>query len=335
VLKRMCVSFAKTELNSGVTTFRCVGGVQDSESKLRDEINSGKMIGPRILTANMAVSVPDGHMAGSLAYEATSAEHAAELVEEISKTNPNIIKLMITGGVLDAKEKGEPGVLKMPAEYVKAACDVAHAKGYQVAAHVESPEGVKVALENGVDTIEHGSRLDDELIALFKKTGAKLVATISPAVPFYFFNQKETGLSDLDAYNGAYLFEALVDCYKTAIKENIPMGMGTDVGCPFVTHYDTWRELLYFVKFIGVTPAYALYMATLKNAEIAGIDQYTGSIDIGKAADFVVTKSNPIEDPRALKNIEMVVTKGKVYNQPKNKKKADVEKALDPYMTLA
>ena len=163
----MCASYVKPELFSGVTTLRSVGGIQDLDAKLRDEINSGKRVGPRILAGNMAVSVPGGHMAGSLAYEATSAAEAAEYVRKIAETKPDLIKLMITGGVLDATKKGEPGEMKMPADYVKAACDEAHRLGLPVAAHVESTEGVKVALENGVDTIEHG--------ALAGSDGAELI----------------------------------------------------------------------------------------------------------------------------------------------------------------
>jgi len=331
VLMSLCKSYVKMELMSGVTTLRAVGGVQDFDSRLRDLIKEGKADGPRMLVANEAVSVPGGHMAGSLAVEAQSAEDARYWVGEIAKTNPDIIKLMITGGVLDAKKKGEPGELKMPLSYVKAACEEAHKLGFMVAAHVESPEGVKVALEGGVDTIEHGARLDDELVELFKKTGAKIIATISPAVPFAFFDQKETGLSDIDAFNGKFLYEAEIDCYKRAIEERIPLGLGTDVGCPFITHYDTWRELLYFVKCLGVTPEYALYTATLKNAVIAGIDNITGSIDIGKDADFVMTEKNPLEDMKALKDISMVVARGKIYDHPQVKKKDVVEQALNKF----
>ena len=100
---------AKTELLSGVTTLRSVGGIQAVDSCLRDKILSGKAVGPRIMAGNMAVSVPGGHMAGSLAYEAASPEEAAALVRKIAEDKPDLVKLMITGGVLDAKCKGEPG----------------------------------------------------------------------------------------------------------------------------------------------------------------------------------------------------------------------------------
>ncbi len=109
---QVCAGYAKTELLSGVTTLRSVGGIQAVDSCLRDKILSGGAVGPRILAGNMAVSVPGGHMAGSLAYEAASPEEAAALVRKIAEDKPDLIKLMITGGVLDAKCKGEPGDLK-------------------------------------------------------------------------------------------------------------------------------------------------------------------------------------------------------------------------------
>lgn len=119
----LCRSYAKTELLSGVTTLRTMGGILDLDTKIRDAINAGTAVGPRIIAANMAVSVPGGHMANSLAYAATSAQEAAAYVRKVAEEKPDIIKLMITGGVLDAKVKGEPGVLKMQPDLVRAACD--------------------------------------------------------------------------------------------------------------------------------------------------------------------------------------------------------------------
>ena len=159
--RKLVAGYAKTQLMSGVTTIRTVGGIADFDSAVRDKINSGKLTGPRILASDMAISVHGGHMAGSLAYEAATPAEAAGYVDIIAKDKPDIIKLMITGGVLDAEKVGEPGVLRMPPELVKAACDRAHELGFSVAAHVESPEGVRVALENGVDSIEHGAKPDD------------------------------------------------------------------------------------------------------------------------------------------------------------------------------
>lgn len=155
---RMVAGFAKDELLSGVTTIRTVGGLGTFDTRLRDEIKAGKKTGPRILAANEGISVPGGHMAGSVAIAAESIDAAVAHVDEAKCENVNLIKLMITGRCAGAKEKGVPGELKMAPEMVKAVCNRAHALGYQVAAHVESPQGVRVALENGVDSIEHGAK---------------------------------------------------------------------------------------------------------------------------------------------------------------------------------
>lgn len=177
-------------------------------------------------------------MDGSVAIAAHSPEEAASMVRDHDQQNPDLIKLMITGGVLDAEVPGEPGVLKMPPEFVKAACDEAHKLGYKVAAHVESQKGMIVALENGVDTIEHGGEVSDEVINLFKKTGSKLIATLSPVIPFTEMRQIVTGFSDTDVLNGTTLGKYMKDLYKTCIKEKIPLGLGTDTGCPYVSQYD-------------------------------------------------------------------------------------------------
>ena len=187
---KICAGYAKTELMSGVTTIRTVGGVADFDTRVRDMIAEGRIVGPRILASDMAISVPGGHMAGSLAYEATSAEDAVACVDKIALGKPDLIKLMITGGVLDAEVVGEPGVLRMPAQYVKAACQRAHELGFKVAAHVESTEGVRVALQNGVDSIEHGAKPTEEIMKLFRERKAFQVSTISPALPFALFDRE-------------------------------------------------------------------------------------------------------------------------------------------------
>ena len=329
---RMCESYALTELLSGCTTVRAVGGVRSVDSRVRDRIARNEINGPRMLVANMAVSVPGGHMAGSLAYEAVSEDNARELVDRIAETGPDLIKLMITGGVLDAKKVGEPGELKMPPEYVKAACDEAHRLGYMVAAHVESPEGVRVALENGVDTIEHGAEPDEEIIRLFREKDAKLVTTLSPALPYAFFDRSVSYCSEMEQANGRIVFDGIVDCAKAALENGIPVGLGTDTGCPFITHYDMWRELNYFVKYCGVTPAFALYTATLGNARIVGIDSETGSIETGKSADFIVCAKDPTEDLSALRDLELVVMKGKAFPRPRIRKNKMIEKELDKWL---
>lgn len=332
IIKAVCRSAAQMQLNSGVTTIRTVGGVENADSSIRDDINASKTVGPRILAANMAVSVPDGHMAGSLAYVAESAEQARDFVTKIAEDKPDLIKLMITGGVLDAKVKGEPGVLKMPPEYVKAACDAAHKRGLMVAAHVESPEGVRVALENGVDTIEHGAKADDEIISLFKEKHAALITTLSPALPYALFDRSVSHATELSQFNGEVVFEGIIDCSKKCLANGIPVGLGTDTGCPFITHYDMWRELVYFHKYCGVSNKFALYTATKRNAEIAHIDNITGTVEPGKCADLIVTDANPIDDLKTLRNVKMVMARGHLIREPKVKKYENVERELDKFL---
>ena len=332
VVRSMCERYAKTQLMSGVTTIRTMGGVLDVDSQIRDRIDQGKITGPRILAADMAVSVEGGHMVHSLAYAAHSEDEARSLVRKILKGRPDVIKLMITGGVLDAKAKGEPGELKMPAEYVKAACDEAHRAGLKVAAHVESTEGVRCALKNGVDTIEHGAVPDQEIIELFKERGACQIATISPALPFALFDRSISGVSEVAQYNGKIVFDGIIECARTCLENGIPVGLGTDTGCPYITHYDMWRELNYYHKYCGVSRAFALYTATKLNARLAGIGDVTGSIEEGKCADFVVTRENPLEDLQALRNIDMVVARGHIIRRPKVKKMPEVERQLDKFL---
>lgn len=332
VVRSMCERYAKTQLMSGVTTIRTMGGVLDVDSQIRDRIDQGKITGPRILAADMAVSVEGGHMVHSLAYAAHSEDEARSLVRKILKGRPDVIKLMITGGVLDAKAKGEPGELKMPAEYVKAACDEAHRAGLKVAAHVESTEGVRCALKNGVDTIEHGAVPDQEIIELFKERGACQIATISPALPFALFDRSISGVSEVAQYNGKIVFDGIIECARTCLENGIPVGLGTDTGCPYITHYDMWRELNYYHKYCGVSRSFALYTATKLNARLAGIGDVTGSIEEGKCADFVVTKENPLKDLQALRNIDMVVARGHIIRHPKVKKMPEVERQLDKFL---
>lgn len=329
---KMVSGFAKDELLSGVTTIRTVGGLGDFDTRLRDEIEAGTKTGPRILAANQGISVPGGHMAGSVAIAAETVDDALSQLAKSEEEKVDLIKLMITGGVMDAKEKGVPGELKMSPEMVHAVCQKAHEDGYLVAAHVESPEGVRVALENGVDSIEHGAKLSDDMIKLFKERGAFLCTTFSPALPYALFDRSVTNATEVEQYNGNVVFEGIIACAKAALEHDIPVVLGNDVGCPWITQYDFWRELYYFHKYVGVSNAFAIYTATRRSAELAGIGHITGSIEKGKSADMLVISGNPLEDLRALRYPEMVITRGTILNHPKIRKRKQVEAELDKFL---
>lgn len=332
IARKLVAKFAKLELLSGVTTIRTVGGLADFDTKLRDDIRNGKKVGPRILAANRGISVPGGHMAGSVAIAADSTEEALRILENNEAENVDLVKLMITGGVLDAKEKGVPGEVKMSADTVKAVCDEAKKNGYAVAAHVESPEGVKIALENGVNSIEHGAKPDDEIIRLFKENGAYLCTTISPALPYALFDRSVSGITEVEQFNGNVVFEGVIDCAKAAVENGIPVVLGNDVGCPWITQYDFWRELCYFRKYVGVSNAFAIYTATKRSAELAGVGEETGSIEKGKCADMIVVSGNPLEDLRVLRKPDTVIARGEIYKNPKVKRNKKVDYELDKFL---
>ena len=332
VAYRMVCSFARTELLGGVTTIRTVGGLDTFDTRLRDEIRAGRRIGPRVLAANEAISVPGGHMAGSVAIAARTVDEALAQVDAVHAQGVDLVKLMITGGVMDAEVVGEPGVLRMQPALVKAACDKAHALGMQVAAHVESPEGVRVALENGVDSIEHGAKPDEHIMQLCKERGAFQVSTISPAVPYALFDRSISHATYEQQENGKVVFEGIIAMAKACLADGVPVGLGTDTGCPYITHYDMWRELCYFVKYCGVTPAFALHSATLGNAALAGIAGETGSIQPGKCADMIVCAADPLADLTALRTLDMVIKSGYRVEHPQVKKMDNVERELDKFL---
>ena len=328
----LCKNYAMQELLSGVTTVRTVGGVADFDTRLRDMINSGKTDGPRILASNNAIGPKDGHMVGSVAVEANTEEECRAEVQKLAEQKVDLIKIMITGGVLDATEMGEPGVLKMPPELVRACCDEAHKLGFKVAAHVQSAEGIRVAVENGVDTVEHGAPMDEHTVENMKAHGAAYICTVSPALPIAKFSRDVTGVSEMVQYNSNVVLDGIIEGTKNAIEKGIPVGLGTDTGCPFVTHYNMWRELVYFQKYVGVSPEFALYTATLGNAKIAGVEKITGSIEAGKSADILVTDENPLENFETIRNPYCVMMKGKRFMKPSIKKNKLGEDLLDKEM---
>ena len=327
----ICEKSLKTQILSGTTTIRTVGGLGNFDSKMGDKVANHKIIGPRVISCDQAVTVPDGHMEGSVAYGAKSDEDFIRFIKEMAKS-ADWIKIMITGGVLDAKVKGEPGEMKMNEDQVKLCCDTAHSLGKKVCAHVESSKGIEVALKCGVDSIEHGSYVTDEMIKQFIDNDAVLVATLSPAIPLAKFPVEVTGGNDIQQYNSEYLLEGIIDTTKKCLKNGVKVGVGTDTVCPFITHYDMWRELEYLHYLCDIDRKDCLYISTLNNAEILGIDDKTGSIEEGKLAEFVVVDDNPLDSFETIRKPYLVYFDKKEYLNPKVDKSAEAEYYLDSYL---
>ena len=317
------------QLKSGTTTIRAVGDFCYSDVRIRDKIKAGKLLGPRMLVSGPAITVPGGHGDGNFARTGETVEELTAFVEQNVQAGVDWIKICVTGGVMDAKEVGHPGELKMNLEQTKAVCDRAHALGMRVASHTESEEGLEVALRGGVDTIEHGAAINDEMLELYRQNGSAMIITLSPCVPLSFLPPQVTKLDDKANVNTKIVGKGMVDGAKRAMREQIPLGLGTDAACPLCTQYNTWRELAYLSALCGMSPADAICTATLRNAQIAGIDAVTGSVTAGKAADLLVVGENPLEDLRALREPLYVMANGRLLEHPQQEKIEDMEKLLD------
>ena len=132
--------------------------------------------------------------------------------------------------------------------------------------------------------------------------------------------------------NGRIVMDGIIECARACRDNGIPVGLGNDVGCPFILHYNFWRELYYYHKYVGASNRETLYTATLGNAGLAGIAGETGSIEKGKSADLIVVKQNPLVDLTALRNVSMVMVRGDLIRNPKVKRMKHVDDMLDRYM---
>ncbi|WP_084174751.1 DUF554 family protein [Paenibacillus xylanexedens] len=301
VLKKRMKRNALTALHAGVTTMRSMGEFFYTDVQLRDEINNGEFVGPNLLVSGFFLSVTGGHGAPFLALVGDSPWEARKNVRLNVKHGVDLIKICVTGGVTDAKMVGEAGRLQMTVEEVAAICDEAHKIGLRVAAHVESTEGVRVALQGGVDTIEHGSEMDDEIIRLYKNNPntlngyTALIPTLQAAYPSASLDTSVTKVSATVKENSKLVYDSMLKGVKQAIENDITIGIGTDAAMPYVTHYDMWREMDHYMRQANLNNKQVIDMVTRTNAKILGVEDVTGTVDIGKHADLIIMEQNPLE----------------------------------------
>ena len=326
---------ALTLLQSGVTTIRTLGDVGYEVVALRERVESGETLGPRILASGPMLAIPEGHGAPLVALTASTVDEAKTIVRENIDHGVTAIKIAATGGVTDSQVLGEAGSPQMSVEQMQAICEAAHEAGLIVAAHAQSHEGVRRALVAGVDTIEHGSALDDELIDLFLNNPrslrgwSALVPTLSAGLPMKELDQSTLGLTDVQMSNGATVVEGMLEGAKQAYQAGIVVGVGTDSAMTFVPQYATWRELDLLVKYVGITPHTAIEAATAVNARILGVDGETGSIRPGLSADLLVVEGDPLVDLKALEHPAMVVMAGRPIFRPEPKRFKDLDSMLN------
>jgi imidazolonepropionase-like amidohydrolase len=337
MVKRRAKASVLTQLHSGVTTLRSLGDVAYEVVAVRDEINRRKYVGPRVLASGPLLAVSGGHGAPMIALISDSPWDGRRNVRVNLRHGVDAIKIAATGGVTDARAVGEAGRPQMTEEEMAAICDEAHRAGIIVAAHAESQEGVKTALRAGVDTIEHGSPMDAEIVDLFKdnprslRGTSALIPTLQAALPLVKLDQGITDADDVVRANAAVILDRIIDAVHDALDNDITIGMGTDSALTYVTHYNTWRELDYVVRYGGLTPAQALHAATQSNARILGLDDVTGSVKPGKAADLVVLEANPLEGFRAFADPHMVIARGAIIERPHVTRFDEIDAHMDSF----
>ncbi|WP_338540378.1 amidohydrolase family protein [Paenibacillus tundrae] len=335
MLKKRMKRNALTALHAGVTTMRSVGEFFYTDVQLRDEINNGEFVGPNLLVSGFFLSVTGGHGAPYLALVGDSPWEARRNVRINVKHGVDLIKICVTGGVTDAKMVGEAGRLQMTVEEVAAICDEAHKIGMRVAAHVESTEGVRVALQGGVDTIEHGAEMDDEIIRLYQNNPnalhgyTALIPTLQAGYPSASLDTNVTQVSQTVKENSRLIYDSMLQSMRQAVENNITVGIGTDAAMPFVTHYDMWREMDHYMRRTNLSNKHVIEMVTRTNAKILGIDKVTGTLDIGKQADLIVLEQSPLEQIEALSDISMVMVKGNLIDKPSVTRIPEVDAVLD------
>ncbi|UNK49367.1 amidohydrolase family protein [Lysobacter sp. S4-A87] len=318
------VGFANKTLMAGFTSVRDLGG--EVSPHLRDAINQGLVDGPRIWAAGKSIATTGGHADPTNGYNdalshligppgptegvINSIDDARQAVRQRYKEGSDVIKITATGGVLSYAKSGDAP--QFTVEEVKAIVDTAKDYGYRVAAHAHGEEGMKRAVLGGVTSIEHGTYMSPEVMSLMKQHGTWYVPTIY-AGRFVADKAKIDGYFPEVVRPKAIRIGALIqDTASKAYKNGVKIAFGTDMGVG--PHGDNAREFIYMTE-AGIPAAVALQAATIRAAEVLGVDDQ-GVIEIGKRADIVAVPGNPVEDISAVMKVDFVMKDGKVYRQP-------------------
>jgi imidazolonepropionase-like amidohydrolase len=314
--------FAKKTLMAGFTTVRDLGGSGVNIS-LRNAINQGVVIGPRIFTAGKSIATTGGHADPTNSYRKdimgdpgpkegviNSAEEARQAVRQRYKDGSDMIKITATGGVLSlAKDGSGP---QFTDEELKAIIETAKDYGMHTAAHAHGPEGMKRAVMAGITTIEHGTKMTDEVMDLMVKKGTFYVPTIS-AGRFVAEQAKVPGYyHPLVTPKALEIGPQIQETFGKAYKRGVKIAFGTDAGVFY--HGDNGKEFTYMVEG-GMPPMEAIKAATVTNAGILGMSDKIGAIAPGLLADIVATDENPLRNIRTMETVSFVMKEGVIYKQ--------------------
>lgn len=314
--------YARTTLMAGFTTVRDLGGSGVNLS-LRNSINRGIVVGPRIFSAGKSIATTGGHADPTNGYSKAlmgdpgpaegvinGTADAYHAVRQRYKDGSDCIKITATGGVLSqAKDGSSP---HFTIEEVKAIVTAAKDYGFIVAAHAHGAEGIKRAIKGGVTSIEHGTYMDDEGIALAKEYGTWLVPTItagkstadSAKIPGYY-----TSIVTPKALEVGPKIQAT---FARAYKGGVKIAFGTDAGV--FAHGKNWIEFIYMTE-AGMPPMEAIQSATKNGALLLGMWDKLGSIEKGKIADIIAVDGDPLNNIKAMEKVVFVMKDGKVFKK--------------------
>jgi len=311
------VANAETTLKAGFTTVRNVGAAGYSDVALRDAIMDGEIPGPRVIPAGVALGITGGHCDMNLLpkeYDVTSEGVAdgpwavRQKVRENFKYGAEVIKYCGTGGVLSKGTK--IGAQQFTAEEMAAIVDEAHALGMKVAVHAHGTKGIRTAIEAGVDSVEHASLIDDESIALARKQGTYLSMDVYVS-DFILSEGEAAGILPESLDKEREVGRAQRESFKRAVEAGAKMAFGTDAGV--YQHGLNGRQFAYMVEW-GMTPLQAIQAATINNADLFGMADSIGAIEVGKEADIIAVGGNPLDDVRELEDVDFVMADGVVHS---------------------
>jgi imidazolonepropionase-like amidohydrolase len=302
---------ARDTLRMGFTMVRTLGGRDGADPALRDAQATGLIEGPRIVAANLAVCMTGGH--GSwMGREADGPDDVRKAVREQLKAGADCVKFIATGGVMTPGV--EPGAQQLTYDELRAGVEEAHKAGKTTAAHAHGADGIRAAVLAGIDSIEHGSFMNDEIMSLMKERGTFYSVTLCSAEGF--FNAPPGSVPDWAAAKGERVRAALYETFRRAYETGVKLVLGTDAGTPFNRHGENATELALMVR-LGARPIDALRAGTRNGAALLGKLDTLGTIEPGKLADLVLCRGDVVADITRLcngANIRAVIQGGRIVH---------------------
>jgi imidazolonepropionase-like amidohydrolase len=294
---------AKKILMAGVVACRDLGSTDGYALGLRDAIKAGMVEGPEIVAAGQSLCVTGGHGA-TISLEKDGPIAMRQGARQVVKDGADCVKIMVSGGVNSPGP--EPGPPELTLEEIQAATEAAHALGRKVAVHTHGNTAIRRAVEAGVDSIEHGVFLTEDLMESMAEKGIALVPTLS--APYYAVNEGlKTDPDNPDHAKSKEVLQRHRDAVIAAHKKGVMVAFGTDAGTPFNYYEMAAYELVLMVEAAGFSPLDAMKCATFNSAKLLGIDDHLGQLAPGMDATFLVFEGNPLE------TIQMVTKKKDIY----------------------